>query len=185
VKVEEVRRRKKSRAEDLDSDRESVDNKVQRILDTVNASVTRQLLQACHFKNGYEPSSPRSSSTSPNPLRSSPPEETYDHEQQLHNNNNNPKTSNGMLLEGERKRKKNGIEGLAARLEFSQKKQRLAAAAESLKEHGHGGPSLTPLANGSGAEEEHEAHSSSDNEEGEQGKLLSIFALRISSGRGN
>jgi len=36
-----------------DDDRESMENKVRKILDTVNANVTRQqLLQACHFRNG-------------------------------------------------------------------------------------------------------------------------------------
>jgi len=108
-----------------DSDRESVDNKVQKILDTVNASVTRQLLKACNFKNENN-GSDTEDEMGKGSISGEPMEDDREDAHNNNNNNNNDNNNKNFKVDGmneERQRKKNGIEGLAARLEMCQQKK--------------------------------------------------------------
>jgi len=148
------RRKRKRSPEDGDSDKESVGDKVQRILDTVNANVTRQFFQSRHMKNGYESLQPES----PIPLKLVL-EEKMDCDIPQHNNNNLKMSNN----EEERRKKKNGIEGLAARLELNQKQQKEGEKLKEIRRHEGGGDLLTS------GDEDPERHSSSENDCGDSG----------------
>lgn len=155
----EHRRDIKKEDEDSEDEKDKLDNNVQRLLHTVNANVTRKLLEACSAKNGFSVDkmlgsggesscdpmlSPGSAEDSrphsrygdedddymdEDPLRSRDDDEIY--------NNNNSIISNGSpedlvkgVAPGSHKRQKNGgVEGLAARLELELCQNDAAAAA--------------------------------------------------------
>lgn len=133
-------------SEDDSEEKDKIDNKVQRLLNSVNANVTRQFLEACSLKNGYSAEKMLANAESScDPLMSpgsghdsqhSRPQSRYgddydmdddqsrDNESEIHNNNNSIISSGGedlMKMSGSsKKRKGGGVEGLAARLDLSQ-----------------------------------------------------------------
>ena len=114
-------------------DEPSVDNKVvQRMLDTVNANVTRKLLEACQLRSGNlaatttGPNFDEQHSSRSSPINARTEDDEEDDEDVPNNNNNNNSIVKleHLAVDSERKRKKEGIEGLAARLELCQQQNK-------------------------------------------------------------
>ncbi|XP_035714525.1 zinc finger protein 1 isoform X3 [Folsomia candida] len=174
-----------------EEDQEDMDSKVRKLLDTVNANVTRQqLLQACHFMNGgvRGPDMMEDSDKEEEPCSRSnlgigrlsesssynKDEEEQLRQIQLQNNNNNSVDDDEESKDEEKRKmsllkslnlkKKNGIEGLAARLQLELCQQRQQQQQQQLQQQ-----KFIKEENESGADDVDEFPSSqSENESGEQ-----------------